>query len=121
MGYGKTFYICPRINAKTYVMKKYYLFLLFVTALTTTALAAEEFGELDDISEVDVTGVAISINGNQVHVTGAAGQTLEVYNIAGVRVGSYKIDSDDKNLNLNLAKGCYILKVGKVVRKVSIR
>ena len=102
-------------------MKKYYLLLLFATALTTTALGAGEYGEFDDISEVVVTGVAISINGNQVHVTGAAGQTLEVYNVAGVRVGTFKIDSDDKTLNLNLAKGCYILKVGKVVRKVSIR
>ncbi|MDD3387351.1 MAG: secretion protein, partial [Prevotella sp.] len=27
----------------------------------------------------------------------------------------------DKSYNLNLPKGCYIVKVGKVVRKVSIR
>ena len=102
-------------------MKKYYLLLLFATALTTTALGADDFFDFDDIEEVETTSINISVTGNQVHVTGAAGMTLEVYNVAGVRVGTFKIDSDDKTLNLNLTKGCYILKVGKVVRKVSIR
>ena len=102
-------------------MKKYYLLLLFATALATNAIASDEIFGFDVISEVETTGISISVNGTQVHVTGASGMTLEVYNVAGVRVATVKIDSDDKTLNLNLTKGCYILKVGKVVRKVSIR
>ena len=32
-----------------------------------------------------------------------------------------KVDSSEKSYPLNLPKGCYIVKVGKVVRKISIR
>lgn len=63
---------------------------------------------------------AISVSGKTVHVTNAEGQTLEVYNITGVRVGSYKIDSPDKQITLSLTKGCYILRVGKITRKVAL-
>ncbi len=102
-------------------MKKYYLISLLMFSLAAAPVAASEFDEFDDITEVETSGVTIAISGSQVHVCGASGQTLEVYNVAGVRVGSYKIDGDDKTLTLNLTKGCYILKIGKVVRKVSIR
>lgn len=54
-------------------------------------------------------------------MTGANGEMLYVYNVAGVRVKSVKVDGDDKRFEMNLPKGCYILKVGKTVRKVSIR
>jgi hypothetical protein len=36
-------------------------------------------------------------------------------------VAEYEIDAPVPLVELNLSKGCYILKVGKVVRKVSIR
>ena len=49
------------------------------------------------------------------------GQTLEVYNIAGVKVMAIKVEGQDKRFDLNLPKGCYIVKVGKVVRKISIK
>ena len=74
-----------------------------------------------DIVEEEIPQVTIIVSGTRVHVANAAGQTLEVYDVAGVRVASLRIDSDDKTCNLNLTKGCYILKVDKVVRKVSIR
>ena len=54
-------------------------------------------------------------------VTGANGQVLYVYNVAGVRIQSVKVEGSDKHLDLNLKKGCYILKVGKTVRKVSLK
>lgn len=34
---------------------------------------------------------------------------------------SVKVDGGDKHYTLNFPKGCYIVKVGNVVRKVSIR
>jgi len=55
------------------------------------------------------------------HITGAAGMTLQIYNITGVSIGQVKIDSADKHIELNLQKGCYILKIGKFVRKISIK
>ena len=55
------------------------------------------------------------------HITGANGMVLHVYNVAGVRVMSVKVEGADKRIELNLPKGCYIVKVGKLVRKISIQ
>ena len=66
-------------------------------------------------------GVSISIDNNVVRVSGAAGMTLEVVSLTGRPVTTVKIDSPNQRVELNLPKGCYILKVGKVVRKVTLR
>ena len=65
--------------------------------------------------------IGISVTESTLHVTGAGGQSLYIYNVAGVRVMSIKVDGPDKRYELNLPKGCYIVKVGKTVRKISIR
>ncbi|MDY6230301.1 MAG: T9SS type A sorting domain-containing protein [Prevotella sp.] len=74
-----------------------------------------------EIVENDFQTIAVSINESTLHVTGANGQTLYIYNVAGVRVMSIKVEGADKYYELNLPKGCYIVKVGKVVRKISIK
>lgn len=63
----------------------------------------------------------ITLNGTSLHVSGAEGQTLHIYNILGVKVMSFKVDSNDKHVELPLPTGCYIVKVGKVVRKISVQ
>ena len=65
--------------------------------------------------------ISISVTASTLHVTGADGEVLNIYNLAGVCVMSFKIDSPDKRYELNLPKGCYIIKVGKVARKIAIR
>ena len=47
--------------------------------------------------------------------------TESTLHVAGVRVMSLKVEGADKHFELNLPKGCYIVKVGKVVRKISIK
>ena len=94
-------------------MKKFYLFFILAATLFAMPVWATEDGDNDGV-EAELTPITINI-------VGAAGKTLEIFNVAGVRVATFKIDNDDKTLNLNLGKGCYILKAGKVVRKVSIR
>jgi hypothetical protein len=69
----------------------------------------------------EVQSVTISVNESTLHITGAAGMTLQIFNITGVSIGQVKIDSADKHIELNLQKGCYILKVDKLVRKISIK
>jgi hypothetical protein len=46
---------------------------------------------------------------------------LEVVSLTGRAVATYKIESPSQRIELNLTKGCYILKVGKTVRKVTLR
>ena len=86
--------------------------------LPQTAKAASAIEIIDN--ETQQVGISISSEG-VLHVTGASGQTLYIYNVTGVRVMSVKVDGADKNYNLNLPKGCYIVKVGKTVRKISFR
>lgn len=77
-------------------------------------------GSAVEIVENDLQAVSIRLTGNELRITGAAGEMMQIYNVAGVRVMTVKIDSSDKTYNLNLPKGCYIVKVGKIVRKISI-
>ncbi len=74
-----------------------------------------------EIVDNDFQNVTISVSESVLHVTGANGLTLQVFNVTGVRVMSIKVEGADKRYELNLPKGCYIVKVGKVVRKISIR
>jgi hypothetical protein len=91
---------------------------LFAMALPQSAKASPAV----EIVDMDFQEVTITVNSESVlRVTGAAGQTLSIYNVAGVCIMNIKVDGADKSYNLNLPKGCYIVKVGKVVRKISIR
>lgn len=74
-----------------------------------------------EIIDTETQNVSISLTETTLHVAGANGQMLYVYNVAGVRVMSVKVEGQDKKIELNLPKGCYIVKVGKVVRKISIK
>lgn len=65
--------------------------------------------------------VTLNVEGKSVMVSGAAGMTLEVVSVTGRNVASIKIDSPAQRVELNLPKGCYILKIGKVVRKITVR
>lgn len=65
--------------------------------------------------------VTFTLEGDVVTVTGAQGKSLLVVSLTGRLLASYRITSPSQRVELNLSKGCYILKVGKVVRKVSIQ
>lgn len=64
--------------------------------------------------------VLISVRGDVVHIQNAQGQTLEVFDITGKDVAKIAIDSNDKTIDLNLRKGCYILRIGKFTKKIAV-
>lgn len=75
-----------------------------------------------DRVENDIQAISISVVGESVlRVTGAAGQTLSIYKVTGVKVMNIRVDGSDKSYHLNLPQGCYIVKVGNVVRKIALR
>ena len=102
-------------------MAKYILSILFSVILLmghpTEIYASPAIAIVDN----DFNTITITLAGSVLKVSGANGQMLQVYNVAGVKVMSVKVDGDERNYDLSLPKGCYIVKVGKVVRKVSIR
>lgn len=114
----KSIFALEKGKKRPVMMKKYLLFFL-MAMLTAVPLVAAEENTKEEI-ENDIAPVSINTKGTQVHVSGAEGKVLEIFNLAGVRVASVRIDSNDKTLSLNLGRGCYILKVDKIVRKISI-
>jgi len=73
------------------------------------------------ISENDMNSIEISFDGTDLYVNNANGMVLSIYNVAGVRVMQTKIEGPAKRVSLNLPKGCYIVKVGNVARKISVK
>ena len=94
---------------------------LALLSLGTPAMAMEMVSEMGVAEQVEERAPAINFDGNTVSVQGASGMTLEVISLTGRAVAQYKIDSPAQRVELNLPKGCYILKVGKVVRKITVR
>ena len=90
------------------------LFLLAAPVLATGIL-------MEPALSAQIDEVSIAVEGRLVTVSGAQGEKLQVVSLTGRLVAEYDIDAPVQRVELNLSKGCYILKVGKVVRKVSIR
>lgn len=92
------------------------LFLVMMPAVNAAAAVVYESPqEVNDFEEVRIT-----LNGANLRVQNGSGMSVEIYNITGVKVADYRIDSNDKTIRLELNRGCYIIKVGKTVRKISI-
>ena len=104
----------------TYMMKKYLTLILFAGLSLGMPLISRASASIEIVEQV-LQNVDISVQGSILHVTGASGLEINIYNVTGVRVKSFRVDSNDKRYDLNLPKGCYIVKVGKTVRKISIR
>lgn len=89
--------------------------------LALPAKASPMVMELGVAEQIDEQVPQLNVDGNTVNVQGATGLTLEVVSLTGRAVATYKIEGPAQRIELNLPKGCYILKVGKVARKVTVR
>jgi hypothetical protein len=90
-------------------------------AVATPALAANMLLEMGVAEQIEEQAPTISVEGNTVNVQNASGMSLEVVSLTGKAVATHKIEGPAQRIELNLPKGCYILKVGKVVRKITVR
>ena len=101
--------------------KKILILAIASLLLAAPVMAAPMVEELGIAEQIDEAAPTINVDGRIVSVVGAQGMTLEVVSLTGRAVASYKIDGPAQRLELNLPKGCYILKVGKTVRKVTVK
>ncbi len=92
--------------------------ILLMTPVITLRASDMEFEAIEQQIEDEVT---IIVSGQSVTISGAQGETLEVISLTGRCVMTVKIESPAQRIELNIPKGCYILKIGKVVRKISLR
>ena len=94
-------------------MKKTLLLILTTFLLNTAGVCwAQE--------EKELSATSIVVKGSTLSVYNANGNILEIFSLTGTKVATIRIDSNEKTVDLSLKKGCYILKVNKVVRKISI-
>ena len=80
-------------------------------AFTIPAQAMTMIAEMGVAEQVEETTPTIKLDKNAVTVV----------SLTGKAVASYKIEGPAQRVELNLPKGCYILKVGKTVRKITLR
>jgi hypothetical protein len=101
-------------------------FILLLTTILTLGFSAPanvcaasvyESGLLS-IPENDVT---ITYTQGILYISGGEGKVLEVVSLTGRRMLEQQIDSPAQKIELNVPKGCYIVKVGSVVRKIAVR
>ncbi len=100
--------------------KKFFIIPLFAFLLLGIPVVGNANSAIE-IVENEYQEISISVKESTLHVVGANGQMLHVYNVAGVRVMSFKVEGPDRHYDLNLQKGCYIVKIGKVVKKIFIK
>lgn len=118
-GTAKNAYICSRnIVLMTRRILKYAFAMTLSLAVPVLTYASEMVAPEMAAEQTEPT---ISVQQSSVVVSGAVGQTLEVVSLTGKSLMTVRIDSPSQRIELNVPKGCYILKVGKVVRKVTIR
>ena len=101
-------------------MKKILTHIIFTLILLLGSATTIQASTSVDLIDQDFQSINISVTGNVLHVTGAENEMLFVYNVTGVRVLAVKVDGSDKRYTLSMPRGCYISKVGKLVRKISI-
>lgn len=96
---------------------------LIVAPMAVHAVPAVEIIENDFDGQKGGISLRVTTDGNgqtRLRVTNATNQTILIYDISGAPIKKIKVDGADKVYELNLRKGCYIVKVGNVVRKVSV-
>ena len=108
--------MCMRMMKRLLV----YAFSMAMLMIPASMLRASEMADFAIEQQAIDEEISISISGQSVTVSGAQGETLEVISLTGKKVMAVKIESPVQRIEINVPKGCYILKIGKVVRKVSL-
>jgi len=86
----------------------------FMPSLAYATKPIAEFSTIDN--DID-----IYVNGSSVTISNAQGMTLQVVSLTGKVITSIRIESPSQRIDLNVPKGCYILKVGNVARKIAVK
>ena len=95
---------------------------LLLLALTVPAFASAtsvcEAGVMEFFQNAEIS---IVYSQGQLSVYGAEGCRLEVISLTGKKLFEESVSSPSQKFELSIPKGCYIVKVGDVVRKISVR
>ena len=97
----------------------FYIFILIACSTLSTPLLASNMSDTQQI--VAFNDINIYIEQNILRITNGEKLRLQIFNVTGVLVVCENIDSADKRFSLDLPRGCYIVQVGKLVKKISVK
>ena len=78
-----------------------------LTGIPTMSLAA-----IDIVDQEPMTVVISQTTNNTLHIVNANGDMVSIYNVAGKCIKTFRVEGQDRQYELNLPKGIYIVKVG---------
>lgn len=86
------------------------------------APAKAQRGEKPVVTVSQESGLSIYQKGISIQLQDApVGEKLEILNIVGVRVFQKRIENANQEFLVDIPKGYYIVKIGDIVRKISIK
>ncbi len=106
---------------RRYMVKNLLTILFAVGMAMAVQTASAKADPIIEVNSIDFNQISINYYNGSLHITGASGLTVTVYNIVGQKVYEAKIDGNDKRIDLSLPANCYIVKVGTVARKISVK
>ena len=101
-------------------MKKFLFSICFMSliSLNLTSIYGEE--KKTETAQPDAE-IVITYSGNELSVKNVTpGSSIDIYTVFGVKVLSIPSESANKETDLNLPKGYYLVRVGNVVKKLVI-
>ena len=111
------FLILPQMKMRMKkIILRYLLCAMMIMGLPAAGMAAIE------IIDQEPTAITITQTTNNIlHVTNASGQVLRIYNVAGKCIKTFKVEGADRQYEINLPKGIYIVKVGETARRIMVK
>lgn len=104
-------------------MKKTLLSIMTLAATMMMAAPAQGPAATSAVEMIDfdVQDISVTYANGVMHITGANGMVVKVYNLAGIAVKSFMVEGQDKRISMPLSDGVYIIKVGpSFTRKITV-
>lgn len=104
-------------------MKKTLLSIMTLAATMMMAAPAQGLAAISAVEMIDfdVQDISVTYANGVMHITGANGMVVKVYNLAGIAVKSFMVEGQDKRISMPLSDGVYIIKVGpSFTRKITV-
>lgn len=104
-------------------MKKALLSIMTLAATMMMAAPAQGLAATGAVEMIDfdVQDISVTYANGVMHITGANGMVVKVYNLAGIAVKSFMVEGQDKRISVPLSDGVYIIKVGpSFTRKITV-
>jgi hypothetical protein len=104
-------------------MKRFYSFLLMAYLIYGGGVPVSAQGDPEGfVMEEPQTETKIKFFDNRIVIENLPkDDVLEIFNIMGVKVYSRRIHAGTNEYTLSLPKGYYIIKIGKITKKVAIK